>query len=108
MIALYSYIMRNLQKMTASIKDAYAIIPPDYLHEIEGENHRCPLSQEELDMIVEYCVRNNFSEDEIVQVVRKLEYARIGSILLERFLDGELDIKPIGNNEVTWRPKNAD
>ena len=43
---------------------AYKIIPPDYLHMIDGEDHFTLLSAEEVEFIVKYGIENDFDEDE--------------------------------------------
>lgn len=83
---------------------AYKIIPPDYLHMIEGEDHFTLLSAEEVQYVVEYCVKEGFDEDETMNVIRKLEYGRLASLTTNRFFKGELDILDFdAEGEIIWR-----
>ena len=87
------------------LRKAYGIIPPDYLHRIEGEDHFTLISEEELEKIVEHCVINNgFDTDEIMQVVRHFEQARCGALTIQRFFDGQLDILDLtADGDIIWR-----
>lgn len=94
--------------MNKNLQNVYNIIPPDYLHYIEGEDHRCLLSEQELEKIVEYCVEHEFSYDDIINIVRKFELARVAHITTERFFNDELDIKKLDENgDISWSPKYA-
>ena len=92
------------------LKQVYAIIPPDSLYYIEGEEHRTLLSEEEVETVIEYCVENDMDnmDEYILPIIRKLEFARVASITSERFFKGELDILEIDENgDIIWSPKNA-
>ena len=92
------------------LKKVYSIIPPDSLHYIEGESHRTLLSEDEIEVVIEYCIENDMdSMDEyILPIIRKLELARVSSITCERFLKGELDILELDENgDIIWSPKDA-
>lgn len=92
------------------LKDVYQIIPPDYLYHMEGEDHRTPLSEKEIDFIIQYCYDYGMEEmDCILSIIRKLEFARIASITCERFLKGELDISHIDQDgDIIWKAKKHD
>lgn len=88
------------------LRRVYEIVPQDALHQIEGEDHRTPLSEEEVEYVVEYCVQNDFDDQETLVIIRQLELARISSIICERFLKKELDIEYLNDdNDIIWRPK---
>ena len=92
------------------LKKVYSIIPPDSLHYIEGESHRTLLSEDEIEVVIEYCIENDMdSMDEyILPIIRKLELARVASITSERFLKGELDIIELDENgDIICSPKDA-
>lgn len=92
-----------------NLKEVYKIIPPDCLHQVDGEDHRTPLSEEEIDFIISYCVDNNMSDmdEHILPIIRKFEFARIASITTERFLQGKLDISMVDENgEIIWKAKS--
>ena len=92
------------------LRSVYSIIPPDALHQIEGEAHRTLLSEDEVNFVVEYCVENDMDDmDEyILPIIRKLELARVASITSERFLKGELDILELSDEgDIIWSPKDA-
>ena len=40
--------------MNKYLKHVYSIIPPDCLHQIEGEEHRTLLSEDEVEFVIEY------------------------------------------------------
>lgn len=85
---------------------AYKIIPPDYLHMIDGEDHFTLLSAEEVEFIVKYGIENDFDEDEVMTIVRKLEYGRLASITTDRFFKGQLDIMDLDEDgEIMWRAR---
>lgn len=96
--------------MKNELKRVYEIIPPDSLYQIEGEEHRTLLSEEEVEFIVEYCVENDMDDMDgyILPIVRKLELARVAAITSERFFKGELDVIELNNDgDIIWGPKNA-
>jgi len=96
--------------MKNELKRVYEIIPPDSLYQIEGEEHRTLLSEEEIEFIVEYCVENDMDDMDgyILPIIRKLELARVAAITSERFFKGELDVIELNNDgDIIWGPKNA-
>jgi len=96
--------------MKNELKRVYEIIPPDSLHQIEGEEHRTLLSEEEVEFVVKYCVDNDMDDmnDYILPIIRKLELARVATITSERFFKGELDVIELNNDgDIIWGPKNA-
>jgi hypothetical protein len=96
--------------MKNELKRVYEIIPPDSLYQIEGEEHRTLLSEEEVEFIVEYCVENDMDDMDgyILPIIRKLELARVAAITSERFFKGELDVIELNNDgDIIWGPKNA-
>ncbi|UCG04243.1 MAG: hypothetical protein JSW11_09705 [Candidatus Heimdallarchaeota archaeon] len=96
--------------MKNELKRVYEIIPPDSLYQIEGEEHRTLLSEEEVEFVVEYCVENDMDDMDgyILPIIRKLELARVAAITSERFFKGELDVVELNNDgDIIWGPKNA-
>jgi hypothetical protein len=96
--------------MKNELKRVYEIIPPDSLYQIEGEEHRTLLSEEEVEFVVEYCVENDMDDMDgyILPIIRKLELARVAAITSERFFKGELDVIELNNDgDIIWGPKNA-
>ena len=88
------------------LRRIYEIVPQDALYQVEGEDHRTPLSEEEIEFVVEYCVQNDFDQEQTIVVLRQLELARISSIICERFLKKELDIEYLNaDNDIIWRAK---
>lgn len=91
-----------------NLQEVYKIIPPDCLHQVEGEDHRTPLSEEEIDFIISYCVDNDMGnmDEYILPIIRKFELARIASITTERFLEGKLDILTVDEDgDIIWKAK---
>lgn len=96
--------------MKNELKRVYEIIPPDSLYQIEGEEHRTLLSEEEVEFVVEYCVENDMDDMDgyILPIIRKLELARVAAITSERFFKGELDVLELNDDgDIIWSPKNA-
>lgn len=92
------------------LRSVYSIIPPDALHQIEGEDHRTLLSEDEVNFVVEYCVENDMDDMDgyILPIIRKLELARVASITSDRFFKGELDILELSDDgDIIWSPKDA-
>ena len=56
--------------MKNELKRVYEIIPPDSLHQIEGEEHRTLLSEEEVEFVV--AAKNVVSGSSIIIVVAEL------------------------------------
>ena len=96
--------------MNKYLKPVYSIIPPDCLHQIEGEEHRTLLSEDEVEFVIEYCIENDMDDMDrfILPIIRKLELARVASITTERFFKDELDIIELSDEgDIIWSPKNA-
>ena len=95
--------------MKNDLKNVYKIIPPDYLYYIEGQDHRSPLSEEEVDFVISYCIDIGLEDMDkhILPIIRKLEFARIAQITCERFFKGELDISYVTEEgDIIWKAKD--
>lgn len=87
-----SFIRNGFGKMNK----VFELIPADLLHWSEGDNKYSLLSEDELDKILENCLRAGVDEEDLIYFVRAVEDARLQDILLERFLAGYITIKSDG------------
>lgn len=79
------------------------IIPFDYLHRIEGEEHWCLLSEDELSELIEIAAENGYSDIEsILKITRWAEEAKCGEILYKLLRKRQLKLK-IREDEVYLR-----
>lgn len=74
-------------------RDVSQLIPFDLLHWNSEEKKYVPLSEDELDKIIEICINSGIETlDGTLGVIRWAEHIRLGSILYERLMDGKLSI----------------
>lgn len=79
--------------------DLSQLIPHDNLVWSEEENKWICFTSEELDAIIESAHNSGFKElDNVVKIVRWCEKARIGALLMERFIGGYIKIEEISDD----------
>ena len=82
------------------------LIAADDLHWSEEENRYISLSNEEIDKIIEVCVKQDIvDEEKIYKVVKWAGEVRIGNILLNNFLKNSIKITDFDGNEPYFNSK---